>query len=119
MAKCLYSGDKPLGIVQSNAEDVEYSSGVSVKDKIDGLTATISDTLVAGDKILDYPTDFDITNCIVVGFMYQAGTARWDTLPNHNYATVNVSLRSDKIYVYNSSTDLAGKTFKATLLKIS
>ena len=37
MAECLYYGDKPIGIVQSKAEDVEYSSGVSVKDKIDVL----------------------------------------------------------------------------------
>lgn len=35
MANCLYSGDKPLGIVQSNAEDVAYDSNTSVKEKID------------------------------------------------------------------------------------
>ena len=35
MAECLYYGDKPIGLVQSNAEDVEYAEGVSVKDKID------------------------------------------------------------------------------------
>lgn len=37
MAKCLYSGDKPLGIVQSNAEDVAYDSNTSVKEAIDGV----------------------------------------------------------------------------------
>lgn len=39
MAECLYYGDKPIGLIQSNAEDVEYSTGVSVKDKIDELSA--------------------------------------------------------------------------------
>ena len=51
MAKCLYSGDKPLGIVQSNAEDVEYSSGVSVKDKIDSLITYSSTEKVVGEWI--------------------------------------------------------------------
>ena len=36
--KCLYSGDKPLGIVQSNAEDVAYDSNTSVKEAIDGVS---------------------------------------------------------------------------------
>ena len=37
MANCLYSGDKPLGIVQSNAEDVAYDSNTNVKEAIDGV----------------------------------------------------------------------------------
>ena len=37
MANCLYSGDKPLGIVQSNAEDVAYDNDISVKEAIDGV----------------------------------------------------------------------------------
>ena len=41
MAECLYYGDKPIGLIQSNADDVEYSTGVSVKDKIDELEGKI------------------------------------------------------------------------------
>ena len=41
MAKCLYSGDKPLGIVQSNAEDVAYEGNTSVKEKIDEVNTKI------------------------------------------------------------------------------
>ena len=39
MAKCLYSGDKPLGIVQSNAEDVAYEGNTSVKEKIESVAS--------------------------------------------------------------------------------
>lgn len=51
MAECLYYGDKPIGLIQSNAEDVEYSTGVSVKDKIDDIIALnqLTVTRVAND----------------------------------------------------------------------
>ena len=42
MAECLYYGDKPIGLIQSNADDVEYSTGVSVKDKIDDVVVDLS-----------------------------------------------------------------------------
>jgi hypothetical protein len=37
MANCLYSGDKPLGLVQSTASDISYGGG-SVADTLDDLT---------------------------------------------------------------------------------
>ena len=35
MANCLYYENNPIGVVQSNADDIEYGGGLSVKDKID------------------------------------------------------------------------------------
>lgn len=78
--KCLYSGDKPLGIVQSNAEDVAYDSNTSVKEKIDdndkydtdsGTTgSTEYDSFYFGD--ITVPSGRSVDMAIVVDTPYNA-----------------------------------------------
>jgi hypothetical protein len=83
MAKCLYSGDKPLGIVQSNAEDVAYDSNTSVKEKIDEQGADIT-TLLGYYPIINggnyFVTDLDIpqaqlTENSIIRHIYGTNTA--------------------------------------------
>ena len=112
MANCLYSGDKPLGIVQSNAEDVAYDSNTSVKEKIDDI-ADYSETEKVIGKWIDGKPLYQKT--ISFGGLPNATTksvahniSNLKKIVNFNgYATDNSNFIPIP-YIYQSSGNMVG-----------
>ena len=80
--------------------------------------AVVEGTLAAGDNEFDYPTGFNVSNCVIISVMYSPGTDRWDTLPNSNYNGILGSLRATKVVFYNGATALNDKPGRIVLRKI-
>ena len=80
--------------------------------------AVVEGTIAAGDNEFDYPTGFNVSNCVIVSLMYSPGSDRWDTLPNSNYTGVLGSLRASKVVFYNGATAINDKTVRIVLKKI-
>ena len=55
MANCLYYKSNPIGVVQSNADDVLYGGGLSVKDKIDEIDTNLN-------KLYDIEDDGELSD---------------------------------------------------------
>ena len=111
MAECLYYGDKPIGLIQSNAEDVEYSTGVSVKEKIDEVdgkikTKTVSITTnasgVASLDSLDseeHILSASVQDRLAIPFWVGSGHANWVKVLNWTNMGVTAETVS-VIYTY-------------------
>ena len=98
MPKCLYSGDKPLGLVQSNAEDVEYSTGVSVKEAIDGVS------------VLKINANTYNTIALALAQLNNAFNTLTDAQKERSYIVVN------GLQIFNRAYETGGFTFLAATL---
>ena len=75
MANCLYYKGNPIGIVQSNADDVLYGGGLSVKDKIDEIVTSINNKTNLGNfRYYEDPTTTYTT-------WIEAINGAWTSLP--------------------------------------
>lgn len=99
------------------AEDKEIKSSLS---QFTTKFATVNNTFGNGnlDSKTDYPTGFTSNNCVIISIMYEYQNGRWDLIPNGVLANgVLPSLRTDKITVYNTVSDLYNKKYKVTLMR--
>jgi len=110
MAECLYYGDKPIGLIQSNAEDVEYSTGVSVKDKIDSMTPVINQLLNIKNiptTETEYNVNWQNYDLIVAELRFYDNVRATITLSKSYMAITSSGSRPSIMYTVDASTTVA------------
>ena len=84
MANCLYYKNNPIGIVQSNADDVLYGGGLSVKDKIDSIDSRINEVVASITDI-----NIRLSKALIANSSGHPGTNDFNNFDKHSFVWAN------------------------------
>lgn len=114
--------DAPEGDRGINADDIQYDSDTSVKEKIDGdnivvLTGTLPTSGTFSNEH-PFPTGFNVNNTVIIGFMVESNTNEWrsgEGIISANFARIFIQMGTTGIKVF--TTEGTGKNYKIIIRK--